>query len=62
MNGIKIEKALNDFKEQITNLQSEKDFYNFEKKYLELWQQAGRQVFEASISKNLDVKKSKKKR
>jgi hypothetical protein len=62
MNGIKIEKALNDFKEQITNLQSEKDFYNFEKKYLELWQQTGRQVFEASISKNLDVKKSKKKR
>lgn len=62
MNGIKIEKALNDFKEQITNLQSEKDFYNFEKKYLELWQQTGRQVLEASISKNLDVKKSKKKR
>jgi len=62
MNGIKIEKALNDFNEQLTNLQSEKDFYNFEKKYLELWQETGRKVFEASISKNLDVKKSKKKR
>jgi hypothetical protein len=62
MNGIKIEKALNDFKEQLSNLQSEKDFYIYEKKYLEIWQETGRQVLEASISKNLDVKKSKKKR
>ncbi len=61
MNGVKIEEALLKFKEQVAALQDVKDFFNYEKEFVQLWQQTGKEVLEASLSKNLDVKKSKKK-
>jgi hypothetical protein len=60
MNTNKIEAVLSEFKEQVASLQSIKTSYDHEAQYRKFWNEAGRKIYEASLSDNLDVKKGKK--